>query len=171
MTYSRVVSVTEDAAIDTLNILCRGSALYPHLGILGLGIPFGWTNGIVMKPFLCRDTLPATPTNSPLGQVMGGPVPTKGINGHRRAKNGPKQGQGTIKTNGHKRLCLLTRPGYRTPITFPRWRHRQEAWQWTESRPPHKGKCGRTEEKPDSVAPWLDQHYLQVGLLSGLTWK
>ena len=30
VTYSRVRPITEDAAIDKLNTLCRGSALYPH---------------------------------------------------------------------------------------------------------------------------------------------
>ena len=148
MTYFRVVSITEDAAIDRLNTLCRGSALYPHHRTHGLTLPFGWTNSVPMKPFPCHDTLPATPTNSLSGLSLGWPC---AYQRHQRPpswQNVPKQGQGTIKTNGHTRLCLLTRPGYCTPITFPRWRHRREARQRTESRPPHKGKCGRTEENP-----------------------
>ena len=59
--------MTEDAAIDSLNTLCRGSALCPHYGTHGLVIPFGWTNDIPTKPIYCHDTLPATPTHSPLG--------------------------------------------------------------------------------------------------------
>ena len=101
--------MTEDAAIDRLktHTLYRGSALYTHHGTHGLTLPIEWTNGVPTKPIYCHDTLPATPTNSPLGQVMGGPVPTKGINGHRRGKtlNGPKRGQWyTNINNGHTRL-------------------------------------------------------------------
>ena len=43
----------------------------------------------------------------PWGSVLGGPVPTKGINGHRRGKtiNGPKRGQpGYNNNNGHTRI-------------------------------------------------------------------
>ena len=43
-------------------------------------------------------------------------------------QNGPKQGQKRLSSNyEHTRLCLLTGPGYRMPITFPRWRHWREA--------------------------------------------
>ena len=43
------------------------STLYPHIGIHGPEPPFGWTNDIPTEPTHCHDTLPATPTNSPLG--------------------------------------------------------------------------------------------------------
>ena len=43
------------------------STLYPHYGTHGLALPFGWTNGVPTKPIYCHDTLPATPTHSPLG--------------------------------------------------------------------------------------------------------
>ena len=58
--------MTEDAAIDSLNTLCRGSALYPHYGTHGLALPFGWTNSVLTKPFHCHDTLQALPTQTPL---------------------------------------------------------------------------------------------------------
>ena len=67
VTYSRVVSVIEDTAIDRLNTLYRGSALYPHHGIHGLALPFGWTNDIPTELPHCHDTLSTTPTNSPQG--------------------------------------------------------------------------------------------------------
>ena len=45
-------------------------------------------------------------------------------------QNGPKRGQKRLSSNyGHIRSCLLPGPGYRTPITFPRWRHWREARQ------------------------------------------
>jgi hypothetical protein len=50
------------------------STLYPHHGTHGLVLPFGWTNDVPTKPNLLHGTLPATPTNSPLGYVMGDPV-------------------------------------------------------------------------------------------------
>ena len=136
VTYFRVVSITEDAAIDRLNTLCRGSAVYSHHRTHGLALPFGWTNGLPTKTFPCHDTLPATPTNSLSGLSHGWPHAYQRHLQPPWWQNGPKRGQGTIKTNGHTRLCLLTGPGYRTPITFPRWRHRQVARQRTESRPP-----------------------------------
>ena len=53
-------------------------------------------------------------------------------NDHRRGQNNKPSQTGTRahnNNNGHTRLCLLTGPGYHTPITFPRWRHRREARQ------------------------------------------
>ena len=44
--------------------------MYPHYRTHGLALPFGWTNGVLTKPSYCYDTLPATPTNSPLGLVL-----------------------------------------------------------------------------------------------------
>ena len=85
VTYSRVVSITEDATIDRLNILCIGSTLYPHHGTHGLALPFGWTNGIPAELSHCHDTLTATPTNSPLGLVMGDRAYQR-QNNHRRGK-------------------------------------------------------------------------------------
>ena len=69
--------MTEDAAIGSLNTLCRGRALYPHYGTHGLALPFGWTNGVPSKLIYCHDTLPATPPQIPNGLVLGGPVSTK----------------------------------------------------------------------------------------------
>ena len=66
-TYYELMPMIEDAAIDRLNTLCRGSTLYPHHRTHGLVIPFGWTNDIPTKPTYCHDTLPATPTHSQLG--------------------------------------------------------------------------------------------------------
>ena len=43
------------------------STLYSHHGTHGLALPFRWTNGVLTKPIYCHDTLPATPTHSPLG--------------------------------------------------------------------------------------------------------
>ena len=78
VTYSRAMSVTEDAAIDRLNAhSAEVSTLYPHYGTHGLAFPFGWTNGIPTKPLHCHNTLPATPTQIPNGLVLGGPVSTK----------------------------------------------------------------------------------------------
>ena len=54
-------------SIDLTHTLHRGSTLYPHHRTHGVTLPFGWTNGIPTKPLHCHDTLPATPTNSPLG--------------------------------------------------------------------------------------------------------
>ena len=63
VTYSRVVSVIEDVAIDRLNTLCRGSTLDPHHGIHGLALPFGWTNGIPTKPSIAMTLFqPLRPT-------------------------------------------------------------------------------------------------------------
>ena len=50
VTYSRVMPITEDVAIDRLNTLCRGSALYPHYGTPGLAFPFGWTKAFRRNP-------------------------------------------------------------------------------------------------------------------------
>ena len=62
------MSVTKDAAIDRFNKhYAEVSTLYPHYGTHGLALPFGWTNGVPTKPIYYHDTLPATPTNSPLG--------------------------------------------------------------------------------------------------------
>ena len=91
--------ITEDAAIDRLNTLCRGSALYPHYGTPGLAFPFGWTKAFRRKPSLCHALSPATPTNSLSGLGLGWP---RVYQRHQRPpswQNGPKQGQGTIKTN------------------------------------------------------------------------
>ena len=80
VTYSQVMSVTEDAAMDRFNKhYAEVSTLYPHHGTHGLALPFGWTNGIPTEPSHCHDTLSATPTNSPLGYVMVAPVSTKDI--------------------------------------------------------------------------------------------
>ena len=73
VTYLRAVSVTKDAAIDRLNTLCRGSALYPHHETHGLALPFGWTSGIPTELSRCHGTLAATPTNSLSGLSPGWP--------------------------------------------------------------------------------------------------
>ena len=66
VTYSRVMPITEDAAIDRLNTLCRGSALYPHYGTPGLAFPFGWTKAFRRNPpFVMHSPRPLRPTPSP----------------------------------------------------------------------------------------------------------
>ena len=57
VTYSRAMYVTKDAAIDRLNTLCRGSALYPHHRTHVLALLFRWTNGVPIKLTFCHDTL------------------------------------------------------------------------------------------------------------------
>ena len=94
--YFRPGPLSADAAIDRFNIhSAEVSTLYPHYRTHGLALPFGWTNGVPTKPSYCHDTLLPTLTNAPLEFRPGGPMPTKGTNGHRRGKNinGPKQGQ------------------------------------------------------------------------------
>ena len=62
-------------------------------------------------------------------------------NDHRRGQNDPTRGPGTIiSTTGTQDNACLPGQG-KHAITFPSWRHRPEACQWTESRPSHKGKC------------------------------
>ena len=68
-----------------INTLYRGSALYPHYGTHGLALPFGWTNGIPTEPSHCHNTLMDTPTNSPLGSVLGDPAYQR-QNYHRHGK-------------------------------------------------------------------------------------
>ena len=126
VTYSRVVPITEDAAIDRFNTPCRGSALYPHHGIQGLPLPFGWTNGIPTKPSPCHDTLPPTPTNSLSLGAMSWVAPClpktptativakrsqTGTRYHKKQKRAHK-----VMSAYRARVC--------TPITFPRGRHR-----------------------------------------------
>ena len=116
------------AAIDRFNIhSAEVSTLYPHYGTHGLALPFGWTNGVPTKPIYCHDTLPATPTNTPSGFGPGWPRVYQRHTDHCRGQNVPHGDQIHNNNNGHTRLCLLTGPGYRTPITFPHWRHRLEA--------------------------------------------
>ena len=86
VTYSRVIPITEDTAIDRLITLCRGSALYPHHRTDGLALPFGWTNGITTELSHFHDTLTATPTNYPLGLVLGDRASDQRQNNHRRGK-------------------------------------------------------------------------------------
>ena len=86
------------------------STLYPHHGIRGLALPFGWTNGIPAEPSHCHETLPATPTNSPLGLSHGWPrcLP-KTSNGHRRGKTNLRSQTGTRyhnNNNWHTRLMF-----------------------------------------------------------------
>ena len=75
-------------SIDLNTHSAEVSTLYPHHGTQGLALPFGWTNGVPINPIYCHDTLPATPTNC-LSGLMGRPMPTKGIFGHRRGKTVP----------------------------------------------------------------------------------
>ena len=81
---------------------------------------------------------------------MGAPVSTSRHNDHRRGQNinDPTWGSASYNNYRHTRLCLLTGPGYSTPITFPRWRHRREARQGTESRPPIKVNVAALRKNP-----------------------
>ena len=127
--------------------------MYPHHGTHGLALPFGWTNDVPTKPSYCHDTLPATPTNSPLGYVLGGPVPTKGTNGHRRGKMVPNGDKDPYKNNGHTRIM----PSYLAKVApahnLPSREAPVRATTKDRIKTFQQGKCGRTELKPDSVAP------------------
>ena len=98
VTYSRAMSVTEDAAIDRFNKhSAEVSTLYPHHGTHGLALSFSWTNGIPTEPSHCHDTLPATPTNSLLGLSHGWP---RAYQRHQRPLSWQKRSQ--TRTRYHK---------------------------------------------------------------------
>ena len=104
VTYSRVLPITEGAAIDSLNTLCRGSALYPHYGTLASHSHMCGP-GISTKPSYCHDTHPATPTNTAYGFSPGWPMPTKGLTATVVAKQKWSQtGTKVRKQLGHTRL-------------------------------------------------------------------
>ena len=104
MTYYEPVPMTEDAAIDRLNTLCRGSVLYPHYGTPGLALPYVRTTAFRQNRATAMTLSRLLRPTPPWGSVLGGPVPTKGTNGHRRGKNGPKQGHDLKTKPGHTRL-------------------------------------------------------------------
>ena len=152
MTYYRVVSITEDAAIDRLNTLYRGSALYPHHRTHGLALPFGWTNGLPTKTFPCHDTLPATPTNSLSGLSHGWP---HAYQRHQRPPSWQKRSQTGTRYHKNKRAHkVMSAYGARVPHAHNLPSLEAPARGTTKDRikPPHKGKCGHTEEKPESMA-------------------
>ena len=118
--------ITEDAAIDRLNTLCRGSALYPHYGIPGLVLPFGWTKVLRRNPpFVMHSPGHSNPNLQRAGP--GWPRVYQRHPDHRGGQNSPTRGLGTIisSTSTQDYVCL---PGQgKHDIIFPRWRHRPEA--------------------------------------------
>ena len=79
---------------------------------------------IPTKPSLCHALSPATATISLSGLGLGWP---RVYQRHQRPpswQNGPKQGQGTIKTKRAHKVMSAYRARVCRPITFPRGRHR-----------------------------------------------
>ena len=108
--------MTEDATIDRLNThSAEVSTPYPHHRTHGLALPFGWTYGMPTELSHCHDTLSATPTNSPLGLVLGGPSLPKAKWPPSWQINGPKWGQGTITTTGSQGYVCLPGQGNARP--------------------------------------------------------
>ena len=105
MTYYRVVSITEDAAIDRLKHTLQRLAHFTHTTELkGLTLPFRWTNSVPAKLSYHHDTLPATPTHSLSGLSYGWP---HAYQRHIRPpswQNGPKRGHELKTKHGHTRL-------------------------------------------------------------------
>ena len=142
MTYSRVLPITEGTAIDRLNTLCRGSALYPHHEIHGLVIPFGWTNDILTKPSHCPDTLPATPTNSLSMLSPGWP---HAYQRHQRPPSWQKRSQTGTRYRNNKRAHKVM-SAYRARVphahNLPSFEVPTRGTTRDRTKTTRKGKCG-----------------------------
>lgn len=126
----RTVSIFEDATINRLYTLQRLVHCI-HTKKSWPRAPIRLDERHSDKTNLLHDTLPTTPTNSPLGYVMGGPgcplwTSATFVADHHHRKTKPTvPNEIMVPYNyGHKRLCLPTGPGQCERITFPSWRHR-----------------------------------------------
>ena len=115
VTYSRVMPITEDATIDRLNTLCRGSALYPHYGTLASHSHSGGPkHSDETLPLPC--TLPGHSDHLPLrARSWVAPCLPKTPTATVVAKRSQTGTRYHKYKNQHTRLCLPTGPGYAHP--------------------------------------------------------
>ena len=115
VTYFRAMPITEDAAIDRLNTLCRGSALCPHYGTLASHSHSGGPkHSDETLPLSC--TLPGHSDQLPLkARSWLAPCLPKTPTATVVAKWSQTGTRYHKNKNEHRRLCLPTRPGYARP--------------------------------------------------------
>ena len=144
MTYSRVLPITEGAAIDRLNTLCRGSALYPHYGTLASHsysgrpkhsdetLPLSWHSPghFDQLPLRARSWVAPCLPKTPMATVV-----------EKRSQTGTRYHNNKTSTQGY--VCL---PGQGMHAhNLPSWEAPVRGKTKDRIKTFPQGKCGRTE--------------------------